>query len=533
MTDYIHHLKEFAKGDTKKIDASSKIHCVIYTRVSTKEQTDGLSLTTQKKGCEAYALKENMEVVSYFGGTYESAQTDERQHFKKMLDFVKKSRVKIEYILVYSVDRFSRSGANAIYISNQLKKAGVRVLSVTQPSDTNTATGTFQQNIQFIFSQYDNDQRREKCMAGTREKLLQGEWCTMPPKGYSSVKINGVRKLVLNEDGKLIKKAFMWKAIDGLSSEEIRKRLAAMGLKLNSQYLSKLLRNPFYCGYLSHRSLNGELVEGKHEKLISMEIFLKANNSLKKNAQGYKWNNNGESIPLKRFIKCANCGKPLRGYLARKKGLYYYKCGDKCNCNKSAKQLHGIFSETLSHLTIDAKYVPMLKEELMKVFEERNNETVENQVLIEKQLKEINAKIERLEERFILEEIDKELYVKFRSKFIAEKEEIQKNIQKDGLKKSNLDVFIEKALHIASNLSDLWDSSTFEGRQKLQFLLFPEGIYYDKKNDQCRTDRVNSIFYTIATITSSYEGNKKGEDKPKFILPPSVVRRGIEPLLPE
>ncbi len=89
-----------------------------------------------------------------------------------MLSFVKKSRDKISHIIVYSVDRFSRSGANAIYIAEQLKEVGITVFAVSQPTDTTTASGSLQQNIQFIFSEYDNQLRREKCMAGVKEKLL-------------------------------------------------------------------------------------------------------------------------------------------------------------------------------------------------------------------------------------------------------------------------------------------------------------------------------------------------------------------------
>ena len=122
-----------------------------------------------------------------FGGTYESAKNDERKEFNKMLSFVKKSKEKIPYIIVYSVDRFSRSGANAIYLKEQLRHQGVHILAVTQPSDTATPSGSLQQNIQFIFSEYDNQLRREKCMSGVKEALLRGEWCHRPPSGYDSV----------------------------------------------------------------------------------------------------------------------------------------------------------------------------------------------------------------------------------------------------------------------------------------------------------------------------------------------------------
>src|SRR5947209_2209210 len=97
---------QFAKGK-KQFEVKTN-NCVIYTRVSTKEQADNnMSLETQRKMCEQFTQKSKFIIMGCFGGTYESAKTDERKEFNRMLQFVKKSRVKISYIIVYSVDRFS------------------------------------------------------------------------------------------------------------------------------------------------------------------------------------------------------------------------------------------------------------------------------------------------------------------------------------------------------------------------------------------------------------------------------------------
>jgi predicted site-specific integrase-resolvase len=66
---------QFAKG---KVDVKMRnTSCVIYTRVSTKEQADNnMSLETQKNACESYAQKNGYQIMGYFGGTYESAKTE-------------------------------------------------------------------------------------------------------------------------------------------------------------------------------------------------------------------------------------------------------------------------------------------------------------------------------------------------------------------------------------------------------------------------------------------------------------------------
>src|SRR5580704_6477130 len=136
-------LKQFAKGKSKEEKDERIQNCVIYTRVSSKEQMDtNQSLEWQKKYCMEYAIKTQLNIKGYFGGTYESAKSDERKEFSRMLQFVKACKEKISFILVYSLDRFSRTGDSAIYIASGLKKTGVNIVAVTQPIDTNSHAGT-------------------------------------------------------------------------------------------------------------------------------------------------------------------------------------------------------------------------------------------------------------------------------------------------------------------------------------------------------------------------------------------------------
>src|SRR5688572_1958939 len=97
-------LSKFARGKKPVAIESSHKNCVIYTRVSSKEQMDNnQSLEWQRKFCYEYAVKQQFAIKGYFGGTYESAKSDERKEFNRMLKFVKASKEKISHILVYSI----------------------------------------------------------------------------------------------------------------------------------------------------------------------------------------------------------------------------------------------------------------------------------------------------------------------------------------------------------------------------------------------------------------------------------------------
>jgi site-specific DNA recombinase len=523
----------FAKG-VEVIKVTNK-SCVIYTRVSTKEQADNnMSLQTQIKACEQYALKNNYEIMGFFGGTYESAKNDERKEFNKMLAFVKKSRSAISHILVYSVDRFSRSGANAIYIAEQLKKEGISLYAVTQPTDTSTASGSLQQNIQFIFSEYENQLRKQKCMSGIREMLERGEWCTKPPLGYDIVKREGKRSIVINEKGKLLRKAFLWKLKDKLSNEEIIRRLSMLGLTIRNQKMSEMLRNPFYCGRIVHNQLQGQVVKGIHEPLITEEEFLEVNNIIAKRAQGYSVKIENDSIPLKQFFKCDSCGRYLRAYKAYKNQKYYYKCPTiGCCCNKRADELHTMFSQIIKGYSLDLhdedlKY--LIKLQMLASYNQNTSDNKEERAQILSSISLIDQKLERLEERYVIqEELTKEMYEKFSAKLKAGKQSMELELTKLKTRVSNLEECIENAIRLCSNLSTVWDLSDYKGKHELQFLMFPEGIYYNRKTEGCRTSIVNPVIAHMSSLASVSNAHEKRDNQNILIVPCSVARSGIEP----
>ncbi len=526
-------LKGFAKYSKETKVATTK-NAVVYTRVSTKEQADNnQSLETQKKGCLGLAKQKSLNILGSFGGTYESAKSDERLEFQRMLKFIKQSKEKISYIIVYSVDRFSRSGANAIYIADELRKAGVVILAVTQPTDTTTASGALQQNIHFIFSQYDNDLRREKCIAGMVEKLRSGWWTGKAPLGYDQIKVNGEQKILINEKGKLIRKAFLMKANEGLSNTEIVAKCKALGLPITMQRLTDIFRNTFYCGIISHNLLNGELVQGKHEALITEKIFLKVNNLTAKHSQGYTQNFTDDSLPLKSFVRCAACNTPMTGYLNRKKNIHYYKCNKiGCGCNGNAKKLHKQYEHILSEYNLDKRFIEPLKEQLKMTyhFMNRQNEAYESELKL--RLKDVQTKIDEVEERYVLGMFEKALFDKYTTKYNEEKNEINKELQKVGFKLSNLNKYIDFSITIAGNLNKIWTSGNYQLKQKVQYLMFPDGILYDKKDGDYLTQRVNTVFSWMSSVAKVLEKNKSGQTGIETDLSALVERTGIEPVIP-
>ena len=524
---------QFGNYSKTKVPRVCHQAAIVYTRVSSKEQADhNLSLDVQRKAIEDFAQRSELNIIGYFGGTYESAKTDGRKEFTRMLEFIKKHKGKVSHVLVYTLDRFSRTGGAAIKLAEELReKYGVTVYAVTQPADTSNPSGVLQQSIHFIFSQYDNQLRKQRAMAGMKEKFDKGIWVTKPPQGYDIVRTNGQRKIVVNEVGKKLRKAFIWKA-EGVKNEEIISRLRAMGVKMYKQQLTKIFKRPFYCGVINHGLLEGKIVEGNHEKLISKEIFLKVND-IHQSSGGYGVPHKKEQdeVPLKIFIKCDTCNQPFTGYVVKAKGLWYYKCRTEgCKCNKSAKRIHELFEQLLHQYRVDNTLIEALKSALLDEYNEINKEGLEQQIFFNNQLKEINIKIDNLEEsRYVLKEISQETFDKFRPRYQKEQENILKQLSKCAQSISNPEEAIEQALLLSSKLPIVWNIGDTAAKEKLQKLIFPDGIVYDRKNESFRTPKVNTIFSRIAHLSGNPPENEKGTNHADDDLSLLAEQEGFEP----
>lgn len=488
-------------------------NALIYTRVSTKEQADtNTSLSTQKKHCEAYAQKNGFNVVEYFGGIHESAKSDDRIEFKRMIKYAKQNN-SIGYIIVYSYDRFSRTGSSAAQISTELLAYGVQVKAVTQEVDTKSASGKFQQNLFYMFSQFDNELRRDKTITAMSDLVRKGYWPWSPPRGY--VNKNKYQKAVdwkieITKEGELLKKAFHWKLKGIYSNTEIAAKLGEIGLKINDKRLHEIFRNPFYCGILVCKIIPGEVIEGRHPKIVSQEDFLKINKVNSSQAANHSLEN--DNLPLKHFIHCKKCKTPLTGFLVKKKGLYYYKCRTNgCSCTKSATQLHTDFRYQLQKYQVDAKYQDIVKEVMIYTYDSITKEIQQKEVIIRKQISENKSKLEAIEERFAIGEINKELYTKFASKYNKEIESLEVKLLNPTMSSSNLQKAIDRAHELSSKLTELWTSGDAEQKRQLQKLVFPDGLTYDKEKDRVQTNRVNSIFSSIPLIVKDLDKTKSGE----------------------
>jgi len=420
---------------------------VNYTRVSDPSQFDNTSLETQRKDAIAFATKRSFEIKAFFGGEAESAKTDERKEFKLMLNYVRKNK-DVVAILVYSFERFSRSD-HAQELIIDLGKIGVKVISVLQDIDVTSPAGELQQQIFFAFGKYDNDLRRTKTMRGTSELIEQGYYIGHCPYGYTNLRRKEKAKYheyVINEEGKFMKMGFKWKAEGKWSNKEIVERLRKLGATIEYKSFYRQIGNPFYCGYFMNAYFPGKLIKGHHPALVSIELFMKASavaitNPHKGIAKKFK----DPDMPLKSFLRSELSNEPFTGY--KQKGYIYYKTrGKGVPVNEKADIINKLFTEELDRYKIDATHFTEIASQVKEIVSQKFNDKLQVDVSTKRKITELTDKIESLEERFINQEFTKELYDKYRNKYMDEKKQLDNEIARSDFKSSNLNKAIKNFL---------------------------------------------------------------------------------------
>jgi len=487
---------------------------IIYTRVSSLEQAQNNgSLEVQMKYCDKFVLDNKIPVCARFGGTYESAKTDGRKEFKRMIEYARKHK-NVSYIIVFNYDRFSRTGAAASQLSEQLRKEGIIVKSVTQDIDTSTAIGRLQENFFHLLNNFDNTLKSERTTINTREVMLKGYWPYITPLGYKNLKPKHracFHEYVITDKGKYIRKGFQMIAERKYQFKEVIDHLRRHGVDITAKSFRYVFSNSFYAGFVTGKLVGGKLINGQHPPLIDIKTFMVVQNILNDvPVAGVPKVSRHDEVPLKTFAKDEISQMPFTGY--KTKGNWYYKIKEgQYPVNVSANKLNGLFVTLLSGYEYNPALKTTIASTLKSKLKEKLVDLTKDATQAKKKISEKKSLLDKVEQKFINDQISEEVYQKHASKLKEEIAELSKESDASLINGSNLENAVEKCLSIAQNLSQSWLTAEYESKQRLQKLIFPEGILYNKQNEVVRTPRVNSLFAAIPILAGDSSENKKAD----------------------
>ena len=486
------------------------MRAVIYCRVSTKEQLSNLSLPLQRKTCEHYCHKEGIEVDKVFMEEGESAKTVDRTQFQKMLEYCRQNKGRLEYVVVYSVNRFARSQEDHAVTSALLKKLGITLRSATEPIN-DTPMGKAMEGMLSVWAQLDNDLRAHRTKEGMQNAIREGHWTFKPPLGYRTVECEGPgAKIVPDpERAPLIKLAFELYATGSHSKSYVLDKVTALGLRtprgrnLTAQTFDQTLRKAIYAGWMEVSGWNIR-VRGKFEPLVSDEVFERVQRVL--SGKGHTFtahNRNNADFPLRVFVVCGTCGQPLTGSWSkgRSKKYAYYRCRNpKCYAIKVSKaELENHFRLLLERLEPKPEIVMLFKRIVLDVWRQKQGEAEVIVSEANRRVKELREKKNSLIDLLMDGRIDQDAYDGRMDKLNEDVALAEMALTDAKVEELDIEGALGFAEYLLGNAARLWAESSLEQKQRLQSVFFPQGLALYK--DGFGTAVTSPLFNQLESLT--------------------------------
>ena len=254
-----------------------RLRCAIYTRKSSEEGLDMEfnSLDAQRESCEAYIASQRAEGWACMREHYDdggfSGGTLDRPGLKTLIEDIEDGLVDV--VVVYKIDRLSRSLMDFSRLVEVFDKHGVTFISITQSFNTTTSMGRLTLNILLSFAQFEREVTGERIRDKFAASRAKGMWMGgFVPMGYDVID----RKLVVNEAEAAIVRHMFQRFVELGSATLLTRELVAKGTlnkrgkPVDKGFLYKLFRNRLYLGEAVHK---GTSYPGEHHGIITLELW--------------------------------------------------------------------------------------------------------------------------------------------------------------------------------------------------------------------------------------------------------------------
>ena len=276
----------------------TRVNCAVYVRKSTEKglELEFNSLHNQEDACRSYIMSQAFNNWEYFktytdGGI--SGGTMERPALKQMLEDIRRGLV--QTVVVYKVDRLSRSIMDFHNMMKEFDKYGCSFVSITQAFDTSTSMGKLTLNMLLSFAQFEREVSSERVRDKIRASKAKGLWTGGVPKLGYDIKD---KKLVINPVEAEQVRSIFEDYLQCSSLAELEKFAEIKGFKQKNwvtnrgeqrggkpfkiSALHRLLHEKLYLGMIENKR-TGQAFKGQHEAIISKELWEKVQAKLKDN----------------------------------------------------------------------------------------------------------------------------------------------------------------------------------------------------------------------------------------------------------
>ncbi len=361
-----------ATGSAEPSSVVVPMRCAVYTRKSTEEGLDQEfnSLDAQREAAESYVasqrqngwilLQDRYDDGGYSGGTLE------RPALQRLIQDVEAG--KVNCVVVYKIDRLSRSLLDFTRLVDLFERHGVSFVSVTQQFNTTTSMGRLTLNILLSFAQFEREiigeRIRDKIAASKRKGKFVGGRCVL---GYDVAPDN--HRLVVNEEEARVVRRVFQRFIETASPQTVVAELKQEGVKTkprknaagrspkemawSTSLLYRMLNNRLYVGEIDYK---GSIYAGEHEAIVAHDVWEKAQAILQENyrTRGNQSRKRHDAL-LKGILRCGHCGCAMIHSYARKRGKQYryYVCANAMKSGYAACALKTVSAGNIEQLVLD------------------------------------------------------------------------------------------------------------------------------------------------------------------------------------
>ncbi|MEK4666519.1 recombinase family protein [Niallia sp. FSL R7-0271] len=471
--------------------------CVAYIRVSTDEQAKhGYSIAAQIERLEAYCVSQEWNLIDTFIDDGYSAKDLNRPQFKEMMNRIKNED--IDVLLVYRLDRLTRSVLDLYEILKILDEHNCMFKSATEVYDTTNAMGRLFITLVAAIAQWERENTAERVKLGMEKKTKLGKWKGgMAPYGYKIVN----KELEINEDEEpLIKYIFHLSRTLGFYS--IAKKITEQGFTTRKggdwhvDTVRDIANNPIYAGYLtfndpkdSKKPLRQQtLYDGQHSRIIHREEFWSLQDILDKR-RTFGGKRETSNYYFSSVLRCARCGSSMSGHKGSQ-GVKTYRCSGK----KAGKKC-------TSHIIKEDNLVSTVLSSLEEITKQIIGDTTLNNISqqkiteLENELKLIQKLMKKQKVMFENDVISiNELIAKTENLRLQEKQLTEEifNYQKEN----NTDT--EEIKVILENIHSLWNDANDQERKQIISTIFNQLVIDTEDNYKRGTGASRKIIIVSA-----------------------------------
>ncbi|WP_373086912.1 recombinase family protein [Sneathiella sp.] len=508
---------------------------VIYCRVSTtRQKTEGGGLESQEHRCRQYADAQGYGVEAVFpddasgGGDFMN-----RPGMVALLSYLDAQPDK-NYVVVFDdLKRFARDTEFHIKLRREFQVRGARIECLNFKLD-DSPEGKFVETIFAAQGELEREQNRRQVIQKMKARVEKGYWVFHAPIGYKygSDRIHG--KLLVRDEPVA---SIVAEALEGFASGRFRSQAEVKRFletkpdfpkdlpngEIRAWKVTKLLNRATYAGYVEAPNWGISLRKGHHEPLVSFETFTRVQENLKEGIRPAARKDINEDFPLRGFVLCDDCGKPMTACWSKgcRKPYPYYLCNAR-DCVSSRKsiprsKIEDGFADILMSLQPTQQLFGLVKAMFKDAWDMRLVETHDAKETIVKQLQDIEKQIEGLLDR-IVDASSPSVIGAYEGRIAKlEREKILLNEQTRRIipPKGRFEEFIELSLEFLSTPWNIYDNGDLLLKQTVLRLAFSEPLRYSRKEGY-RTIETAFPFKVLAGFNSQ---NSEMVHRGRFELP--------------